>query len=77
MMQKRDEKKKKKGNPVGPVDSSVVMWTEPAVRLKTMLVFGRVEPPVAMGNTCGGVSRRPSSRGERECAVGGEGPRRS
>lgn len=57
--------KKRKENNVGPVDLSGVMWTEPRVRrLKTMLVFGRVGPRVAMGNTCGGVSRRPALRGK-------------
>lgn len=57
--------KKRKENNVGPIDLSGVMWTEPRVRrLKTMLVFGRVGPRVAMGNTCGGVSRRPALRGK-------------
>lgn len=69
-------KKKLKENSVGPVDLSGVMWTEPRVRrLKTMLVFGRVEPRVAMGNTCDGVSRRAATRGERG-SVGRGGFRR-
>lgn len=63
--------KKRKENNVGPIDLSGVMWTEPRVRrLKTMLVFGRVGPRVAMGNTCGGVSRRPALRGK-EGVLGG------
>lgn len=58
------KEKKKKRKQRRPVDLSGVMWTEPRVRrLKTMLVFGRVGPRVAMGNTCGGVSWRPASRG--------------
>lgn len=48
-------------------------------RLKTMLVFGRVGPRVAMGNTCGGVSRRAALQGDGAegwglwgtCGVGG------
>lgn len=64
-------KKKRERETVGPGDLSGVMWTEPSVRrLKTMLVFGRVGQRVAMGNTCGGVSRRAASRGERGSVEG-------